>query len=69
MRVQGMLAGGQTHFTRAPDMTTFFDDLALVRPTEGLFPPRITSMLHDRFQARPTAHSPAPAISELPGIV
>lgn len=55
--LQGMLAGGQTHFTRAPDMTTFFDDLALVRPTEGLFPPRITSMLHDRFQARPIPHS------------
>ena len=55
-----MLAGGQTHFTRAPDMTTFFDDLALVRPTEGLFPPRITSMLHDRFQAGPARAAQLP---------
>ena len=44
-----LLTGGQTWFVRSTDMSTFFDDLATVRPTEAMFPPRIMNMLHDRF--------------------
>ena len=37
------------------------EDVSLIRPTELLMPPRITSMMHDRFQemlAAKTAASP-----------
>ena len=40
----------QCYFTRAPDMSTFLEDVCLIRPTEMLVPPRITSMMYDHFQ-------------------
>lgn len=46
---KSLLMGGQTYFVRAADMSTFFDDIRTVRPTEAMFPPRIMNMLHDRF--------------------
>jgi long-subunit acyl-CoA synthetase (AMP-forming) len=32
-------------------MSTFFEDLRLVRPSEVFLPPRLTSMMYDKFQA------------------
>lgn len=52
----------QCYFTRSTDMSTFLEDVRMVRPTEMLMPPRITSMLYDRFQemlAAKSATSPA----------
>ena len=40
----------QCYFTRASDMSTFLEDVRLIRPTEMLVPPRITSMMYDHFQ-------------------
>ncbi len=48
--VKCLLTGGQTWFIRSTDMSTFFDDLKVIRPTEAMFPPRILNMLHDRFE-------------------
>ena len=47
----------QCYFTRSADMSTFMEDVRLVRPTEMLVPPRITSMLYDRFQEMLAARS------------
>lgn len=55
--LKAMLTGGRTVFARSPDMSTFFEDMRIARPTEGLFPPRIINMLHDRFQEQ-LAHLP-----------
>ncbi len=41
--------GGTAYFTARSDLSTLFDDLALVRPTELGFPPRIWDMLLERF--------------------
>ena len=40
----------QCYFTRSLDMSTFLEDMRLIRPTEMLAPPRITSMMYDHFQ-------------------
>ena len=40
----------QCYFTRSSDMSTFLEDVRLIRPTEMLAPPRITSMMYDHFQ-------------------
>jgi fatty acid CoA ligase FadD9 len=58
-----LLTGGQIYFVRSPDMSTFFDDLRAVRPTEGMFPPRLINMLHDRFNEM-LSRLPAPASDE-----
>lgn len=47
----------QCYFTRSADMSTFMEDVRLVRPTEMLVPPRISSMLYDRFQEMLAARS------------
>ena len=49
----------QCHFVRKSDMSSFMDDVSLIRPTELLMPPRITSMMHDRFQEMLAAKSAA----------
>ena len=49
----------QCHFVRKSDMSSFMEDVSLVRPTELLMPPRITSMLHDRYQEMLAAKSAA----------
>lgn len=40
-------------------MSTFMEDVSLIRPTEMLMPPRITSMMYDRFQEAMAAGGPA----------
>ena len=42
-------AGGTAYFAGASDLSTMLDDLALVRPTQLNFVPRIWEMLHSRY--------------------
>ncbi|MEB3062073.1 carboxylic acid reductase [[Mycobacterium] zoologicum] len=43
--------GGTAYFAARGDLSTFLDDLALVRPTELMFVPRIWEMLFQEFQS------------------
>lgn len=43
--------GGTTHFAAKSDLSTLFDDIELVRPTELLLVPRICDMLFQRYQS------------------
>ena len=42
--------GGISYFTAASDLSTLFEDIALVRPTELLLVPRICDMLFQEYQ-------------------
>lgn len=44
-------AGGTGYFVSASDLSTFFDDIALIAPTEVMFVPRVVEMVFQRFQA------------------
>ena len=44
-------SGGTAYFAAKSDLSTFLDDLALVRPTELTFVPRIWDMLFGEFQS------------------
>ncbi|HKP43156.1 carboxylic acid reductase [Mycobacterium sp.] len=44
-------AGGTAYFVARSDLSTFFDDLALVRPTQLNFVPRIWDMVFGEFQS------------------
>ncbi|BDA50881.1 Carboxylic acid reductase [Coccomyxa sp. Obi] len=61
---KSLLTGGQTWFVRSTDMSTFFDDLKIIRPTEAMFPPRILNMLHDRFEEQLERLPPAATEAE-----
>jgi fatty acid CoA ligase FadD9 len=60
MIVYGTLGnGGTAYFAATSDLSTLLDDLALVRPTELAFVPRIWDMLYQEFQReldRSSAH-------------
>ena len=43
--------GGTAYFTARSDLSTLFEDLALVRPTELNFVPRVWDMLFQEFQS------------------
>ncbi|SDC26918.1 carboxylic acid reductase [Actinokineospora iranica] len=43
--------GGTAYFTAASDLSTLFEDIALVRPTELFLVPRICDMLFQRYQS------------------
>lgn len=43
-------AGGTVNFSARSDLSTFLEDLALTRPTQLNFVPRIWDMLHQEFQ-------------------
>ncbi|MDQ2628995.1 MAG: carboxylic acid reductase [Actinomycetota bacterium] len=43
--------GGTAYFSARSDLSTFLEDLALVRPTELNFVPRIWEMLYQHFQS------------------
>ncbi|WP_406281757.1 thioester reductase domain-containing protein [Nocardia sp. NBC_00881] len=48
----GVLArGGTAYFTAESDMSTLFDDVALARPTELFFVPRVCDMVFQRYQS------------------
>jgi fatty acid CoA ligase FadD9 len=44
-------AGGTAYFAAKSDLSTLFEDLALVRPTELKFVPRLWEMLFEEFQS------------------
>lgn len=50
LSLTGALArGGTAYFAAKSDMSTLFDDIALARPTEFLFVPRVCDMVFQRF--------------------
>lgn len=68
LQLAGSLArGGTAYFTANSDMSTLFDDFALVRPTELIFVPRVCEMIFQHHQneveAR-VAHGNARAAAE-----
>jgi fatty acid CoA ligase FadD9 len=50
-------AGGTAYFAATRDLSTFFEDLALVRPTQLDFVPRVWEMLHEEFRREVDARS------------
>jgi fatty acid CoA ligase FadD9 len=44
-------AGGTAYFVAKSDLSTFFDDLAMVRPTQLSFVPRIWDMVFQEYQS------------------
>lgn len=52
MSLTGVLArGGTAYFAATSDMSTLFDDIALARPTELFFVPRVCDMVFHRYQS------------------
>lgn len=50
--LQGVLArGGTAYFAAKSDMSTLFEDIALTRPTELFFVPRVCDMIFQRYQS------------------
>ncbi|WP_166904433.1 carboxylic acid reductase [Mycobacterium sp. DL440] len=47
-----LAAGGTCYFAARSDLSTLLEDLALVRPTELNFVPRVWEMIHSEFQSR-----------------
>ncbi|OFB45688.1 oxidoreductase [Mycolicibacterium sp. (ex Dasyatis americana)] len=45
-------SGGTAYFAARSDLSTFLEDLALVRPTQLSFVPRIWDMLYQEYQSR-----------------
>ncbi|MEC3919081.1 carboxylic acid reductase [Nocardia sp. CDC160] len=43
--------GGTAYFAASSDMSTLFEDIALTRPTEAFFVPRVCDMVFQRYQA------------------
>ena len=43
--------GGTASFTVEADMSTLFDDIRLVRPTDLLIFPRVLDMIHQHYQS------------------
>ncbi|MGW4490266.1 carboxylic acid reductase [Amycolatopsis sp. NPDC004368] len=46
---QALTRGGTVHFVSAGDLSTLFEDIALVRPTELMLVPRVCEMIFQRF--------------------
>ncbi|MFD3357523.1 carboxylic acid reductase [Streptomyces fradiae] len=62
-----MVRGGASYFTASSDLSTFFEDIALARPTELSLVPRVCEMIHQRFRSevdRRTAAGADPAAAE-----
>ncbi|MGV0816177.1 carboxylic acid reductase [Mycolicibacterium boenickei] len=47
-----LASGGTVNFAARADLSTFLEDLALTRPTQMNFVPRIWDMLHQEYQSR-----------------
>ncbi|MUL84344.1 MULTISPECIES: carboxylic acid reductase [unclassified Mycolicibacterium] len=47
-----LAAGGTCYFAARSDLSTLLEDLALARPTELNFVPRVWEMIHSEFQSR-----------------
>ncbi|MFF8594430.1 carboxylic acid reductase [Streptomyces sp. NPDC015220] len=46
-----LVRGGASYFTASSDLSTFLEDIALVRPTELSLVPRVCELLHQRYQS------------------
>ncbi|MDQ0930745.1 fatty acid CoA ligase FadD9 [Streptomyces turgidiscabies] len=46
-----LVRGGSTCFTASSDLSTLFEDIALIRPTELSLVPRVCELLHQRYQS------------------
>ncbi|MBB4854107.1 fatty acid CoA ligase FadD9 [Mycobacteroides chelonae] len=52
LTLMGTLSGGGVaYYIASSDLSTFFEDIALIRPTEVLFVPRVVEMVYQRYQA------------------
>lgn len=61
----GVLArGGTAYFAAKSDMSTLFEDIALVRPTEAFFVPRVCDMIFQRYRSEMDRRSDAGADPE-----
>ena len=63
-----MARGGTAYFIAKPDMSTLFEDLRLVRPTEAVVFPRVLDMAHRHFLgevARRTAENPEADVEQI----
>ena len=63
-----MARGGTAYFTANADMSTLFEDLRLVRPTEAVVFPRVLDMIHQHFLgevARRTAADPETDVEQI----
>jgi fatty acid CoA ligase FadD9 len=49
--VASFLAGGTSYFVAESDLSTLFDDWALVRPTELMLVPRVVEMLFQHYRS------------------
>jgi len=49
--VASFLTGGRSYFVAESDLSTLFDDWALVRPTDLLLVPRVVEMLFQRYRS------------------
>ncbi|QXE33246.1 thioester reductase domain-containing protein [Streptomyces sp. GMY02] len=61
-----LMRGGTSYFTASSDLSTLFEDIALVRPTELTLVPRVCEMLHQRYQSelgRRTAEGADPDVA------
>ncbi|WP_344415000.1 carboxylic acid reductase [Amycolatopsis minnesotensis] len=47
--LNGLTRGGTGYFAATSDLSTFFDDIALIRPTELSLVPRVCDMLFQRY--------------------
>ncbi|QBI55454.1 carboxylic acid reductase [Streptomonospora litoralis] len=45
-----MARGGASYFTASSDLSTFFEDISLIQPTEVSLVPRVCEMLFQRYQ-------------------
>ena len=61
-----LASGGTAYFAAKSDLSTFFDDLALVRPTQLHFVPRIWDMLFHEYQRQVAQRAPATQIPAPP---
>ncbi|MFS8103088.1 thioester reductase domain-containing protein [Lentzea alba] len=57
--------GGTSCFTAGSDLSTFFEDVALVRPTELSLVPRVCEMLYQRYQSELAGGDPAEVLTRL----
>lgn len=65
MALIGAIArGGTAHFAAASDLSTLFEDIALVRPTEFFFVPRVCDMIFQRYQGEVARRLPTGADPE-----
>ncbi|SLF47771.1 Probable fatty-acid-coa ligase FadD [Mycobacteroides abscessus subsp. abscessus] len=52
LSLMGILSrGGTAYYVASSDLSTYFEDVALIRPTELLFVPRVVEMIFQRYQA------------------